>query len=80
MCNQLFNFMGYENWRLNAAFIELSNNPYPERNQPNSWPIYLRSILTLSFHLQLGLHRGLFPLDLPVKILKALLLLPNSSA
>ena len=47
----------------------LSNNPYPESNQPNS-----RSILILSSHLQLGLPKGLFPVALPVKILKALLI------
>ena len=32
-----------------------------------------RSILILSFHLCLGLHKGLFPVGLPPKILKALL-------
>ena len=35
-------------------------------------PISLRSILTLSY-LLLGLPKGFFPVDLPVKILKALL-------
>ena len=45
----------------------LSNNSYPEPNQPNS------SILILSSHLHLGLPKGLFPVGLPVKILKALL-------
>ena len=39
----------------------LSSNSYPEPNQPNS-P-----------HLRLGLSKGLFPVGLPVKILKALL-------
>ena len=50
----------------------LSNNPYPEPNQPNSscTDIY-------SFHSNivlpptLGLPKGLFPVDLPVKVLKA---------
>ena len=54
----------------------LSNNPYPELNQPNSSyliPIYIKSILILSSHLRLGLHEGLFPVGLPVKILKAFL-------
>ena len=37
---------------------------------------YLRFILTFSSHVHLGLPRGLFPVDLPVKILKALLLSP----
>ena len=52
----------------------LSNNPYPEPNQPNSphWYISL-SILILSSHLHLGLPKGLFPEGLAVKILKALL-------
>ena len=49
-----------------------------EPNQPNSsyWliPISLRFILILSSHLCLGLPKGLFPADVPVKILKALLL------
>ena len=36
-------------------------------------PISLRSILILSSHLRLGLHRGLFRVNLPVIILKALL-------
>ena len=54
----------------------LSNNSYPEPNQPNYLqliPISSRSILILSFHLCLGLPKGLFPVGLPVKILKALL-------
>ena len=33
----------------------------------------LRSILILSSYLRLGLPKGLFPVGLPVKILKALL-------
>ena len=36
-------------------------------------PISLRSVLILSSHLCLGLPKGLFPVGLPVKILKALL-------
>ena len=36
-------------------------------------PIYLISILMLSYHQLLGLPRGLFPVSLPVKILKVLL-------
>jgi hypothetical protein len=49
----------------------LSNNLYPEPNQPNSsykLPISLRSILILPSHLRLGLPKGLFPVGLPVKI------------
>ena len=48
----------------------LSNNPYPEPNQPN-YPSM--SILILFSHLRLGLLKGLFPVGLPVTILKALL-------
>ena len=53
----------------------LSNNPYPEPNQPNyqHWYFSSRSSLILSSHLRLGLPKGLFPVDLPVKILNALL-------
>ena len=54
---------------------EFSNNPYPEPNQPNypaMIPISSRSILILSSHLRLGLPKGLFPVVLPVKILKVL--------
>ena len=36
-------------------------------------PIYLRLILIFSSHLSLGLSIGLFPVDLPVKILKPFL-------
>ena len=42
----------------------LSNNPYPGPNQPT---------LILSSHLRLGLPKGIFPVGLPVEILKALL-------
>ena len=55
----------------------LSNNPYPEPNQPNSnslIPISSRSIQILSSHLRLGLPKGFFPVGLPVKIFEALLL------
>ena len=52
----------------------LSSNPYPEPNQSNFsyWNliIYLTLILTWSSHLLLGLPEGLFPVDLPVNILK----------
>ena len=48
----------------------LSNNSYPEPNQPN-YPS--SSILILSSHLRLGLSKGLFPVGLPVKILKELI-------
>ena len=56
----------------------LSNNPYREPNQPNyphnTYLIKVHSnIVALSSHLWLGLPKGLFPVGLPVKILKALL-------
>ena len=55
----------------------LSSNSYPETNQPNPsyWliPISLGSILILSSHLRLGLPNDLFPVGLPINILKALL-------
>ena len=52
-----------------------SITPYPEPK--NSIPrneTYLRSILTLSSHLRLGLLSSLFPVYLPVKIFEVLLL------
>ena len=58
----------------NAALTRALQYPYPEPNQPNSpalIPIFLRSILILSSRLRLP--KGLFPVGLPVKILKALL-------
>ena len=40
-----------------------------------SWTLnWLKSILILSSHLRLGLPKGLFPVGLPFKILKALLI------
>ena len=45
-----------------------SNNPYPERKQLVLIRISLRSILILSSHLRLGLPKGMFPVDVPVKI------------
>jgi hypothetical protein len=36
-------------------------------------PIFIRSILILSSHLILGLPKGLFPVGVPIKVLKALL-------
>ena len=52
----------------------LSNNKYPERNQSNSLNCHhLRSILIVSSRLCVGLPRGLFPVSLPVNILKGLL-------
>jgi hypothetical protein len=53
----------------------LSNNAYPESNQLNFSiliTISLLSNLILTSHLRLGLSKDLFPVGLPVKILKAL--------
>ena len=36
-------------------------------------PISLRAILIVSSHLHQCLHKGLFPVSLPVKVLKALI-------
>ena len=48
---------------------ELSNNSYPEPNQPNSrTDAYLFKV-----HSNIVLPKRLFPVDLPVKILKAFL-------
>ena len=51
----------------------LSNNPYPEPNKFNSPLWYLPPQGPRSSHLSLCLSKGLFPVGLPVKILKALL-------
>ena len=57
----------------------LSNNSIPILSRINQIPridtygISSRSILILSSHLRLGLPNGLFPVGLPVQILKALL-------
>ena len=53
-----------------------SSNAYPDPNQTQFLvliPISLRSILVMSSHLRLGLPKGIFPIGLPVKILKAVL-------
>ena len=58
----------------------LSNNSYPEPKQtqfPALIHISSRYTLMLSSHLRLGLPKGLFPIGLPVKILKTLL--PSST-
>ena len=54
----------------------LSNNPCPETNQPNYPHWYLSPQGSFQYcpsHLRLGVPKGLFPVGLPVKILKALL-------
>ena len=50
-----------------------SNNSYPKLKQTQFLvliPIALRSILILSTHLRLDLRKRLFPVGLPIKILK----------
>ena len=49
----------YGTLRFNAASQEFSYNVYPEPN-----PIYLRSNLIVSYHLHIGLPKGLFPVGL----------------
>ena len=54
----------------------LFNNPYPRAESIQFLvltSISLRSILILSSHLRVGAPRGLFPVTLPLKILKALI-------
>ena len=52
----------------------LSNNSYPDPNQPISpHDTYVFKVHSnIVPHLRLGLPKGLFPVALPVKILKAL--------
>ena len=55
----------------------LSNNSYPELNQPDSSHrhlFFLRRIQILSSHLRLGLPESSFPVGLSVKMLKEILL------
>ena len=53
----------------------ISNNPYPEPNQqiPGIDTYFYKIHLVLPSHLRLGLPKGLFPVGVSVKILKALL-------
>ena len=52
-----------------------SNNPYPELNQPNStyYTFFFKVHSNIVLPSTLALPNGLFPVDLPVKILKALI-------
>jgi len=50
--------------------------PYPEPDRSSPYPTSLRSILTLSHHLRLGLPSGLFPSGFPTKTLYTPLLSP----
>ena len=73
LTNQLH---GLRNPNVQYRIHKVSNNPYPQPIQTQFLliPISLRSILILSSHQRLGLPKGLFPVGLPVKIVKALLL------
>ena len=51
----------------------LSNNPYPESSQPNSSSYFFKIHSNIVHTSTLGLPKGLFPVGVPVKILKALL-------
>jgi hypothetical protein len=51
-------------------------NPEPDRSSPYPHPRSLRFSLLLSYHLRLGLPRGLHPLGFPTKTLYAHLLSP----
>ena len=55
----------------------LSNNPYPEPNQPNfSYYNFFRVHSNIVLHLSLGLPKGLFSLGLPIRILKSTPIFP----
>ena len=59
-----------------SAFKILKGKPIGKRplGRPRRrWEDNIRSILILSSHLRQGLLKGLFPVGLPVKILKGLL-------
>ena len=68
--------MAYGTRRHNAAFIH-KGSPIISCAKSTQFlvliPISLRSILILSSNLRLGLLKGIFPVGLPVKILKVLL-------
>ena len=69
--------MTYETRRFNAAFkraIQKSLSWAESTQIPGLIPIFSRSIQILSSHLRLDLPKDLFPVGLPVRILKALLL------
>ena len=49
----------------------LSNNPYPEPNQPNSSHLYILGYFQI--HSNIVLPKCLFPVGVPVTIVKTLL-------
>ena len=64
--------MAYGTRRFSVTFTRALQYPYPEPNS-SYWYIFLRSFIILSSHLRLGLLKSLFPVGVPVKVLKALL-------
>ena len=74
--NYLSNSLTYETRRSNAAStraLQLSLSWAESAQFLVLISISLRSILIMSSNVRLGLQKGLFPVDVPVKILKALL-------
>ena len=51
--------------------------PYPEPINPIYTPILFTAILTLTFHLHIGLPSGLLPFDFPTYVLYAFLFSPT---
>ena len=73
---KLTNPMAYGTWRFNAAFtraLQYSLSWAESTKLPALISISSRSIIIQTSHLRRGLPKGLFPVGLPVKILKALL-------
>ena len=71
--------MAYEIRNLDAAFTRAFQESLSWNESTHFLviiPIFLRSILIVSSHLRLGLHKGLFPVGLPIRILKESYLLP----
>ena len=64
--------MAYGTRRFNAAHAGLSNNPYPEPNQPNSCidTYFLLVHSNIVLPLRLGLPKCHFPAGLPIKFWK----------
>ena len=70
---QLTSSMNYGTQKYKTIFNWFLNNPYPDPNQSNFtyWHISLGSVLLLSSYLLLGFPRGLFFLELLLKIFES---------